>query len=291
MKIVVVGAGLGGLTCARLLQRAGHEVVVLEAADGVGGRVRSDRIDGYTCDRGFQVLFDSYPAVRRQLDLAALQLRAFDPGAVICRDGQRSVLTDPMRDRGVRDVVAAVTTSEIPLSDKLRTLRLVLALGWSGHDPQRFVDQSTLEFLRGQGFTEATIDRFFRPFYGGIFLERPLATTAAAFAFYFEMLARGNTVVPARGIGAVTEQLAAPLEATGSIRLNARVETLDYTDGRASGVRLQDGQDVGADAVVLATDGPTAHRLAEMPVPEGARQTVAIYLPDGDQCTEARRSC
>ncbi|MBA3943409.1 MAG: FAD-dependent oxidoreductase [Herpetosiphonaceae bacterium] len=278
MKILVVGAGLAGLTCARLLHKAGQEVVVLEAADGVGGRVRSDQIDGYTCDRGFQVLFDGYPAARRQLDLTELELRAFDPGALICRNGQRSILTDPLRDRQLKDVIAAIRTPEIPLLDKLRTLRLVLALGWSGRDPQRFGEQSTIAFLQAQGFTQATIDRFFRPFYGGIFLERPLATTAAAFAFYFEMLARGNTVIPAAGMGAITEQLAAPLAAAGAIRLNTSVESLRYSGDRVSGVRLRDGQELDADAVVLATDAPAAHRLVDMPTPAGARQTVAIYF-------------
>ncbi len=279
MNTLVVGAGLAGLTCARLLQKAGQEVVVLEASDGVGGRVRSDRIDGYTCDRGFQVLFDSYPAARRQLDLAALRLQAFDPGALICRNGQRSILTDPLRDRQLKDVVAAARTTEISLLDKLRTLRLVLALGWSGREPQRFAEQSTIDFLRAQGFSAVAIDRFFRPFYGGIFLERPLATTAEAFAFYFEMLARGNTVIPAAGMGAITEQLAAPLAAAGAIWLNLPVESLRYSGDRVSGVRLHDGQELEGDAVVLATDAPTAHTLVDdMPTPTGARQTVAIYF-------------
>src|SRR5690349_17545263 len=98
MTVVIVGAGLAGLTCARELARKGIEVLVLEANDGVGGRVRTDRVDGFTLDRGFQVLFTAYPAVRRQLDTPRLRLRYFEPGALIAKGSRRYLLTDPLRD-------------------------------------------------------------------------------------------------------------------------------------------------------------------------------------------------
>lgn len=275
LTIIVVGAGLAGLTCARLIQAAGQDVVVLEASDGVGGRVRSDQINGFTVDRGFQVLFEAYPAVQRQLKLPALELQAFDPGAIICRGNQRAVLTDPLRDRNPHDLANALTTAEIPLLDKFRTLRLVLALGWSDLDPQRLDQQSTEAYLRSQGFSATTIDRFFRPFYGGIFLERELATTAAAFAFYFQMLARGRTVLPAAGIGAIPAQIAAPLTAANAIRLHTRVTDLLRDGECVTGVRLAGGEELRG-TVVLATDAPAAQQLAGFATPQGARQTVAI---------------
>ena len=124
MHVIIVGAGMAGLTCARALQRAGVQTTVLEASDGVGGRVRTDLVDGYRLDRGFQVLFDAYPAVRRWLDYDALQLRAFDPGAIVVRDGKRSILTDPLRDwRSAWPALWADTVSTI---DKLRILALRL---------------------------------------------------------------------------------------------------------------------------------------------------------------------
>ncbi len=98
MKIIVVGAGLAGLTCAKVLTERGAEVVLFEASDGVGGRVRTDERDGFLLDRGFQVYFTAYPAARRHLDHAALDLRAFDPGAVVRRGREESVLSDPSRD-------------------------------------------------------------------------------------------------------------------------------------------------------------------------------------------------
>src|SRR4028118_1249618 len=118
MKILIVGAGVAGLVCARTLLRAGHEVVVLEASDGVGGRVRSDRVDGFVLERGFQVLFTAYPAVRRQVDYDLLDLRYFDPGAIIARAGRRHILSDPLRDVGA--FLPSVLTGIVSPLDKAR---------------------------------------------------------------------------------------------------------------------------------------------------------------------------
>ncbi|MHB8620748.1 MAG: FAD-dependent oxidoreductase, partial [Chloroflexota bacterium] len=98
MKAIVVGAGLAGLVAARTLHRAGWEVVILEASDGPGGRLRTDVVDGFRLDRGFQVLFTAYPAVRRQLDLKALKPRTFDPGAIVVEGGRWNEIGDPRRD-------------------------------------------------------------------------------------------------------------------------------------------------------------------------------------------------
>jgi phytoene dehydrogenase-like protein len=279
MTVLIVGAGLAGLTCARHLHQQQIPVTVLEAADDVGGRVRSDHVEGFTLDRGFQVLFDAYPAVRRNLDLDALKLQAFDPGAIICRQSQQRVLTDPLRDRNWSDVSQAALTAEIPIADKIRTLRLALKLrGQEGDQDSEPDTQSTLEYLRAEGFSERTIDTFFRPFFGGIFLSRDLSTSAAAFRFYFRMLAAGQTTLPAAGIGAITQQLAAPLRAAGAIRCNARVAALLRDGDQVTGVRLDDGEEIAADAVVLATDGPSARALADLAPPEGALQSATVYL-------------
>src|SRR5487761_356050 len=98
MKAVVVGAGLAGLVAARELHRSGWEVIVLEAGDGVGGRVRTDVVDGFRLDRGFQVLLSAFPGVRRQLDLKALKLRAFDAGAIVVEGPRWNELGDPRHD-------------------------------------------------------------------------------------------------------------------------------------------------------------------------------------------------
>jgi phytoene dehydrogenase-like protein len=277
MQIIIVGAGLAGLTCARLLLQKGHELTLYEASDGVGGRVRSDYADGCTFDRGFQVLFDSYPAARQLLDLAALDLRAFEPGAIICRNGQFSLLTDPLRDPE-HALPAALNPIITPL-DKLRTLRLALEARFR---PMLTlpdgVDATTLAYLQHCGFSQQAIDVFFRPFFGGIFLDRELVTSSHNFRFYFAMLSVGSACVPARGMQAISDQLAAPLQAAGVIHTQRAVAALLYEGERVVGVRLADGCEQRADAVVVATHAPEAARLSGEAMPTGALQTVNLYF-------------
>jgi protoporphyrinogen oxidase len=276
MHTLIVGAGVAGLTCGRLLAAHGHRVTILEADGGVGGRVRSDYINGYTLDRGFQVLFDVYPAAQRLLDLAALDLRPFDPGALICLGGRRATLTDPLRDAGA--AFDAALTPIVPFADKLRTLQLALMLREQSIEQLLAgEDATTLEYLRAYGFDERTIDRFFRPFYGGIFLDRSLATSAKCFRFDFKMLSDGRAVLPAGGMGRIAEQLAQPLFAADQVHLRAQVESLVSEGDRVVGVRLTGGAELRGDAVVLATPAPEAARLSGLALPNEALAVTAIY--------------
>lgn len=290
MHILIVGAGLAGLTCARLLDRWKIGVTLVEASDGVGGRVRSDRADGYTFDRGFQVLFDAYPAAQRQLDLAALDLRPFDPGAIICLRGRREVLADPLRDSDIGARVVTALSPVIGPSDKLRTLRLALELrGQTVDEMLQGEDSSSYEFLRQRGFSDRAIDLYFRPFYGGVFFDRALATSAKCLKFDFKMLADGRACLPSGGMGATSDQLAAPLLARGLVRLNAAASTLLADGERVMGVRLANDEEIRADAVVLATPAPVAARLAGLPMPGGARQTVSLYYAGDRPIYEAKK--
>ncbi len=276
MRIVVVGAGLAGLTCAKVLTERGHEAVVFEASDGVGGRVRTDERDGFLLDRGFQVYFTAYPTSKRHLDHAALDLRAFDPGAIICRGRERSVISDPLRDPGA--LVPSLRSNAASFSDKLRTLGLVARtapLGATAAGELNGADTSSLEYLRGFGFSEGFIEAFFRPFYGGIFLDRSLSTSARVLRFTFKMLATGKTAVPARGMGEIPKQLAArlPLDA---VRTSSPVGSLLRNRDRVVGAEA-DGEEVEADAVVVAADAPAATRLTGMALPEESVGQVCIY--------------
>ncbi|MGF1473691.1 MAG: NAD(P)/FAD-dependent oxidoreductase [Rubrobacteraceae bacterium] len=281
MKTIVVGAGLAGLTCAKVLHERGAEVIVFEATDGIGGRVRTDEVEGFRLDRGFQVYFTAYPAGRRHLDHEKLDLKAFDPGTIVCRGSEKSILSDPRRDPGATlpSLLAGVATS----GDKLRTLKLAAsnlageseAAGESPGD-----DSTSLEYLREQGFSEQFIDNFFRPFYGGIFLDRTLGTSSKVLRFTFRMLATGETVVPARGMGEIPRQLAASLP-HDAVELNSPVEELIWEEGRVPGVRV-DGTEYEADAVVVATDSLSAGELAGEAVPRDAvGQTCIYYASDG----------
>src|SRR5919199_3574480 len=236
MKTIVVGAGLAGLTCAKVLAESGVEVVVFEASDGVGGRVRTDERDGFLLDRGFQVYFAAYPVARRHLDHGTLNLRAFNPGAIVRRAREKSVLSDPLRDPLA--LVPSLLSNAATFADKLRTLKLAartLSEGAASAGGLDGADFSSLEYLLGHGLSERIIDGFYRPFYGGIFLDRSLSTSSRVLRFTFKMLATGKAAAPARGIGEIPKQLAAWLPA-GVVRTQSPVEKLLWEGDRVVGV-------------------------------------------------------
>ncbi|WP_317175130.1 FAD-dependent oxidoreductase [Hymenobacter qilianensis] len=224
--IVIIGAGLAGLACANYLHRAGRPVLVLDGADAVGGRVRTDVTpEGFRLDRGFQVLLTRYPEVERLLDYGAADLRAFRSGAVIrLADGRETTLQNPLQQP-----LAAFTALTSPigsLTDKLRIMQLVLQV--RSQTSQQLLSQpatDTLTFLRRYGWSEQIIDSFFRPFFGGVFLDRSLSTASNFFEFVFQQFVIGEAVVPALGIQQIPEQLAARLPAA-SVRLNTLVEAV-----------------------------------------------------------------
>jgi len=285
MRVIVVGAGLAGLTCAKVLSERGTEVVVFEASDGVGGRVRTDEKDGFLLDRGFQVYFTSYPVSRRHLDHAKLDLRDFDPGAIVCRDANKSVLSDPLRDP--KALVPSLLSDAATLPDKLRTIKLAVEILPGGAitagEEDGGPDSSTLEYLKASGLSERYIKSFYRPFYGGVFLSRTLYTSSRVFRFTFRMLATGRTVIPARGMGEIPRQLAANLP-EGAVRLYSPVDLLLREGDRVVGVRAG-GVEHEADLVVVATEAPTAGELTGERVPEGSVGEVCLYYEtDGLGC-------
>jgi phytoene dehydrogenase-like protein len=273
-SVVVVGGGLSGLCCARTVQRAGHIAHVYEAGDGVGGRVRTDTVDGFRLDRGFQVLFTSYPALRQELNLDALDLQLFTPGARIYHEGCSYVVADPLRKP--TQLLATVTAPLFPLCDKLNVARLTAMLaGMSIHQIFQLPDQTMEAFLRAYGFTDAILETFFRPFFGGIFLETGLETSVRMFAFVYKMLAQGQTAVPAGGMGELAQQIADDLT-PGSLSLNARVTALLTKQDRVVGIRLEDGQKIEGDCVVLATEFDRAAQLAGLNLPATWRVSTSV---------------
>ncbi len=258
--VLVIGAGLAGLTCARTLQARGLDCLVLDAADAVGGRVRTDDVDGFRLDRGFQVLLTAYPAARTWLDYDALRLGNFAPGArVMTPDGEGRV-SDPWRAPGRmwETLRAPVGT----VADKLRVgaLRLAATSGRLDAIWER-PERCTAEELRARGFSPVMLERFLRPWLGGIFLERELTTSNRMLFFVYRMFAEGYAALPAGGMQRIPEQLAAGLK-TDSCRLGATVAGV--SGGSSTGgydVRLASGETLKASQVVIATDGGTAARL------------------------------
>ena len=262
---VVVGAGLAGLACAGELVRHGRRVSVLEAADRVGGRVATDTVEGFRIDRGFQVYNDAYPEGRRQLDLAALKLGRFEPGALVAESGRLRSVSDPWR-RPLA-AVSSLLSGSVGLADGLRTARLrgdaIRNVRSGAIDPDAVAtanERTTREELAARGFSEAFIRSFFVPFFGSVFLERSLDTAAPVFLFDFAMFSLGRACLPAGGMDAIPQQLAARLP-DGSVRLGARVRGVE--PGR---VTLDDGSTLTAHHVVVAVDGASAANMIQKPL-------------------------
>jgi phytoene dehydrogenase-like protein len=245
-EVIVVGGGLAGLAAARALAARAIPVQVLEASADVGGRVATDEVGGFLLDRGFQVLLDSYPEARRVLDMAALDLHPFAAGALIHRRDRMGRVADPWRDplAGVRSLASGAFTP----ADGWRLMRLRAdALRGESRD-LRASTETTARALADRGFSDRAIESFFRPFFGGVFLDAQLTAPRRWFEFLFGMFATGSATLPADGMRAIPRQLAASLPA-GTVRTSARVRNV-----RRDGVELESGERIRARAVIVATD-------------------------------------
>jgi phytoene dehydrogenase-like protein len=269
--VIVIGGGLSSLACALTLRENGLEPLVLEAADAIGGRVRTERRQGFLLDRGVQVLSTWYPEARRWLDYSRLDLRPCYPGALLRTDGRLYRVTDPWRRLARLPEVLASPVGT--LGDKLRFIRLRRrCLRGTLEDLYGRPESTALEYLHRSGFTEQMIGRFFKPFFSGIFCEPDLEVSSRAFEFAFRAFTLGDTALPARGMGEIPAQLASRLP-TNQVRTRCRVERLS-----TGAVQLTSGERLRARALVIATDGTEARRLL------GASAIAASAPPRGTTC-------
>lgn len=270
-EVIIVGAGMAGLACARTLQAAGVEAAILEASDGVGGRVRTDLVDGHRLDRGFQILLTAYPELQRWFDLQSLDLREFSPGSRIWTGARFHTVGDPLRRPA--DLPATLVAPIGSIADKLRLLKLLVSVR-SGTAPGllRRPDMSTRDRLRKAGFSPRFIETFMTPLFAGIQLDPDLEVSSRRFEIILRMLAVGASAVPAAGMGALSEELARPL-LPGSVQLNSPVVEVSPTR-----VVLGDGTSMTARHVVVATEGPAASKLLPQVADPGSRSVAAVWL-------------
>jgi len=251
-EVVVVGAGLAGLSAATRLSAAGCDVHLLEAAVHVGGRLTTDRVDGFLVDRGFQVLNAGYPRVA-DLDLPALRLGTFEPGALVRVDGRAHRVVDPRRRPTA--LPGTVTAPIGSLKDKAAIAAFSARAAYAPVDRLlRAREHTADEALRRAGIGRTAIERFFRPFLAGVLLEAELATSSRYLDLLWRSFARGAIGLPAGGMQAVPEQLAARLPAE-RLHLGVRASAV------SGGAVATDAGTVRADAVVVATDPATAAAL------------------------------
>lgn len=263
--VVVVGAGLAGLRCAGLLAARGLDVVVLETADAVGGRQRTDIIDGFRLDRGFQVLNPAYPALRRSVDLDALALGSFPVGVRVRTTDGVSELRHPLRHP------LSIATS---LRSGLVSARDAVALArWAGPAMVRPLSRLARNDLTlGEGWDAAGLRGPLRtavlePFLAGVLAESDGETSNAFARLLVRYFAFGRPGLPAQGIAALPEQLAAHARTAGAdIRLDART---DRVSSHGGGIRvdLTDGDSVGASRVVVAVSPDAVAGLTGLAAP------------------------
>ena len=247
VKIHIIGAGISGLIAARILEDNGFSPTVIEATDRVGGRVKTDIVNNFQLDRGFQVLLTAYPAAQKYLDFKALELQKFLPGASIFKDQQQKVIGDPLRD--VPLLFPTIFSGIGSISDKLRILKLnnylkkkSLAAIFSEDE------QSTLSYLKEYGFSRGMIADFFMPFFSGIFLETELETSSRMFEFIYKMFGEGDAAIPKAGIEAIPRQLLQNLNKT-IFKYDTKVASIKEGE-----ITLADGTHLASDFTIVTTE-------------------------------------
>jgi glycine/D-amino acid oxidase-like deaminating enzyme len=245
--VLVVGAGLAGLAAARHLSAAGHHVTVLEAASGVGGRVRSERIDGITVDRGFQLLNPAYPEARRVLDLDALALRPFTPGVLLATDRGRHLVADPRRLPSALWSTALGTPGS--RADQLRfAAYAALVATTQPREREQLPDEEVGAAYAAFG---AVTDEVLAPFLAGVLFDDSMTTSRRFADLLLRSFVRGTPAVPALGMQAIPDQLARGLD----VRTGVAARSVSPTTVRT------DGGELRARAVVVAADPVTAGSL------------------------------
>jgi phytoene dehydrogenase-like protein len=254
--VVIVGAGLAGLSAARHLHHAGLDTVICEASDEVGGRVRTDQVDGFRLDRGFQVLLPAYPELRQQADIAALQPQPFLRGAVVVTAQGRRWLAAPWHRAQAAAGLMGLALSQPAGSAALAMLSLRDLLSPATALRTAAPRLTTAQELRRWRLSDTVITEVMRPFLAGVFLDPELSSPARLFHLIWRSFLLGGGALPAGGIQSLPQQLAAGLPAA-SVRTGTEIAEIT-----SSGVRTQAGERIQARAVIVATDGDTAAQLA-----------------------------
>ncbi len=246
-SITIIGAGISGLTAAVYLHQKGFKVQILEASERAGGRIKTDLIDGFRLDRGFQVLLTEYPETKALLDYKKLNLKRFLPGATVLYDGGQFEIADPFRRPSA--TFATLFAPVGSLKDKLNTLFLKnKLLKISIPDVFKQPETDTNSQLQKYGFSHKMINRFYKPFFSGIFLENELKTSSNMFDFVMKMFSEGDAAIPELGMEEIPKQLVEMLP-KNSIVYNAKVSSIENNT-----IICENGQFFETDKIIIATE-------------------------------------
>ena len=258
--IYIIGAGVSGLIAAYELEQEGYHPVIIEQTDEVGGRVKTIHEKGYALDLGFQVLLSAYPLAKKYLDLAALELHKLESGALIYVNDKAYRIGDPMRNWKM--LFPTIFSDIGSISDKLKVLKLNNRLKRKSiHEIFESRETTTLQYLIEFGFSPKIIERFFKPFFAGIFLESNIQTSSRMFEFVYKMFGEGYATIPKLGIGEISNQLKNKLHHTEFI-FNCEVK--DITNDK---ILMISGENLPHDGVIIATNSTSmirSHKGSDM---------------------------
>ena len=245
--VAVVGAGIAGLTAAYRLQKKGYKVHVFEAASQVGGRIRTERVEGFLLDRGFHLFFSAYPELKNFIDVKRLNVNPVYPGTLIRYENEFNLMCSPSTQ--IKDILSTMVAGNATWKDKLKMIRLLGAANQL--NDKKLLDKediTALEYFENQGFSDKFINSFFKPFLASTFLDNEMSTPSRLALFIFKMFNKGVVGLPEAGIGAIPEQVADKLE-KGTLHLQSKVKKIS-----SAGIQLLKGDFITADRVLLATN-------------------------------------
>lgn len=271
IDVLIIGAGLSGLSAGIHLQKDGLKVQIIEASDRAGGRVKTDKVNGFLLDRGFQVLLTAYPEAQAMLDYDALHLKHFSPGATIYYQKKFHTMADPFRKPmeglgGVFSPLSNIGDKMKVLALKNRTKRLTI------EEIFQEKEKPTRAYLKEWSFSPKMVRSFFKPFLGGIFLDPTLQTSSRFFEFVFKMFGTGYAAIPSSGMEAIPKQLLNQLD-PGTVVYNERATKVEQ--GR---VETVNGNVYTPKMVLLAVEAPALEVLVGYEGPTAMNGTSTLYF-------------
>ena len=247
LKVHIVGGGISGLIAANILEKHGVKPIILEASDRVGGRLKTDIINGYQLDQGFQVLLSNYKAAQKYLDFDKLDLQKLKPGACIFVNGRPIKFGDPLRDPSL--LLPTLFANLGTVRDKLKIAILNFKIQKKSIESIfKTPEVTTSKYLKNVGFSNRIIHNFFKPFFSGIFLETELKTSSRMFEFIFKMFGEGLALIPKNGIEEIPKQLKSYLHKT-TFKFNSEVIKINNKK-----IILKNGEILNTNYTIVATE-------------------------------------
>ncbi|NBO78587.1 MAG: FAD-binding protein [Actinobacteria bacterium] len=258
IDVAIIGAGLAGLSCAKELKRNNIDFHIFESTDSVGGRVKTDNIDGFLLDRGFQLYNPSYSEGKKVLDYEKLNLKSFTPGVAIRDKNRLRVITDPLRSTDYK--YNFITQMPGSLREKIGLLSYFLKyLIQSDAQIAISKDISSLDALSKSKINKNLLNKLLRPFLQGVFLESELATSRKFLDVVLKTFLQGTPSVPEKGMQQIPLQLAETI-GIENITFNSRVEKITENS------IFTNNKEIKARKIVVASDPIQAISWLNLPI-------------------------